>query len=472
MTTPPLWPMADFLAAMSARGLGAPPADVTGISIDTRSLQPGDAFFAIRGEARDGHEFVEAAMKAGAGIAVVDDAHAKALKPFGPLAVVDNVLPAMERLGMARRAELDARVVAVTGSVGKTGTKEALRLVLARQGETHAPIASYNNHWGVPLTLSRTPRTIRFGVYEIGMSNPGEIAPLARMVAPDVAVITTVQPVHLAAFPSLDAIADEKAAVFSGLRTGGVAIINADIPQAGRLRAHAMASPAGRVIGFGANEGAEARLLSCTLGAEGSTVEAVICGQRLSYRLGSPGRHIVMNTLAVLAAAKMLGADVAQAAADLADLAPPSGRGARQRLTAGGGEIVLIDESYNANPASMSAALENLGRIAPGPGGRRIAVLGDMLELGPTGPELHRRLTETIVAQQVDLAFLSGPLMRHLFDALPSTLKGAYAANAAALEDEVLDALRPGDVVTVKGSLGSKMGPLVKAILGRFPPAA
>jgi UDP-N-acetylmuramoyl-tripeptide--D-alanyl-D-alanine ligase len=287
MTQKPLWPMADFLAAMSAEPRGALPETVTGISIDTRSLTPGDAFFAIRGEARDGHEFVEAALKAGASVAVVDPDHAPALAPFGPLAVVPDVLKGLEALGMARRAELSARVVAVTGSVGKTGTKEALRHVLSRQGETHAPIASYNNHWGVPLTLARTPRSVRFGVYEIGMNAPGEIAPLARMVAPHVAVITTVQPVHLAAFPSIEAIADEKAAIFSGLKTGGVAIVNADIPQAARLRAHAMASPAGRVVSFGECAEADARLVSSALGAESSSVEAVICGAPVSYRLAS-----------------------------------------------------------------------------------------------------------------------------------------------------------------------------------------
>ncbi len=468
-TTAPLWSIDAFLAGLGARASGALPASVAGISIDTRTLQPGDAFFAIRGEARDGHDFVAAAQEAGAGICVVDEAHAAALEGTGALAIVPDVLAAMERLGMSRRAGLIARVVAVTGSVGKTGTKEALNLVLGRQGKTHAPVASYNNHWGVPLTLCRTPADVRYAVYEIGMSHPGEIAPLARMARPHVAIITTVQPVHLEAFPSVDAIADEKAAIFDGLEPGGVAVINADIPQAARLRAHALASRAGRVVTFGETQGADARLISAKLHADMSTVQAQIFGAELVYKIGSPGKHIVMNSLAVLAAAKLMGADLALAALALGDLKPPKGRGARQTLHAPGGQITLIDESYNANPASMRAAIDNLGRMALKGRGRRIAVLGDMLELGPTGPELHKALAGPLDAQAIDLVFLCGPLMRHLWDALPSERKGAYAPNAASLEAHLLEALHADDVVTVKGSLGSKMGPLVKALTTRFP---
>ena len=371
MSSAPLWSMTDFLDAMAARADGSLPDAVTGISIDTRSLQQGEAFFAIRGEARDGHDFVAAAQQAGASICVVDEAHAAALQGPGPLAIVPDVLRAMEQLGMARRAALHARTAAITGSVGKTGTKEALRLVLARQGKTHAPVASYNNHWGVPLTLSRTPADVDYAVYEIGMSNPGEIAPLARMAAPDVAIITTVQPVHLASFTSVDAIADEKAAIFEGLEPGGIAIINADIAQTPRLKAHAMASQAGRIVTFGESADADARLVSCKLLADVSTVEARICGMDVIYKIGSPGRHVVMNSLAVLAAAKMLGADLALAALALGGLKPPEGRGARQILHAPGGQLILVDESYNANPASVRAALENLGRMPVTGRGRR-----------------------------------------------------------------------------------------------------
>ena len=469
MTAEPLWSGARLLAAMEAAGRGPVPGAIGGISIDTRTLEPGDAFFAIRGDSRDGHDFVAGALDKGAGLAVVDAAHADSFPADAPLAVVPDVLRAMEKAGMARRAELQAGVVAVTGSVGKTGTKEALRLVLSRQGKTHAPVASYNNHWGVPLTLCRTPRDVRYGVYEIGMNSPGEILPLARMVSPGVAVVTTVQPVHLAAFESIEGIAREKASIFQGLRPGGTAIVNADIPQAGLLRELAQDSPAGRVIGFGESADADVRLLGCCLTPDLSTVEASVNGQRVAYKLGSPGRHIVLNSLAVLAAAEALGADLALAALALGDLKPPAGRGARQMLHAPAGPFTLIDESYNGNPASMRAAIENLGRMEPGGRGRRIAVLGDMLELGETGPALHKGLAEPVLGNGIDLVFACGPLMRSLYDALPSRLRGAYAAQASGLEPLVLDALRAGDVVTVKGSLGSRMGTIVKAMTARFP---
>lgn len=467
----PLWTGEDLVAAMAGRLVGAPLAVVTGISIDTRTLATGDAFFAIQGEARDGHGFVAGALGKGAALAVIDEAHAAEFTGAGPYAVVPDVLKAMEQAGMARRAQLKAGVVGVTGSVGKTGTKEALRLVLSRQGETHAPVASYNNHWGVPLTLCRTPASVAYAVYEIGMSNPGEILPLAKLVTPDVAIVTTVQPVHLAAFASIEGIAEEKAAIFSGLKTGGTAIINADIPQSGLLRRFAEQSPAGRIISFGESANADVRLVSCALKADVSTVDAIAFGQSVTYELGSPGKHIVLNSLSVLAAVSALGADLALAALALADLVPPAGRGARQILQGPGGPFTLLDESYNGNPASMRAAIENLGRIPVSGRGRRIAVLGDMLELGPRGPELHLGLAEPIVVAGIDKVFACGPLMRGLYDGLPSALRGAYADDASGLESLVLEAIRAGDVVTVKGSLGSRMGPIVKAVVARFPNA-
>jgi UDP-N-acetylmuramoyl-tripeptide--D-alanyl-D-alanine ligase len=468
MTTEPLWSGAGLIEAMAAGSRGALPEAVTGISIDTRTLEPGDAFYAITGT-RDGHDFVAAALDKGAALAVVDEAHAGAFAADAPLAVVPDVLKAMERAGMARRAGLSAGVIGVTGSVGKTGTKEALRLVFSRQGKTHAPVASYNNHWGVPLTLCRTPRDVRYGVYEIGMSNPGEILPLAQMVRPQVAIITTIQPVHLAAFESLEGIAREKAAIFAGMEDGGTAIINADIPQAGLLRGLAEQSGAGRIISFGESEAADVRLIGCALKADVSTVEARVLGRQVTYKLGSPGKHIALNSLSVLAAVEALGADLALAALALADLAPPAGRGARQLLQAASGPFTLIDESYNGNPASMRAAIENLGRMPVAGRGRRIAVLGDMLELGESGPALHKELADAVTGNGVDLVFACGPLMRTLYDALPSHRRGAYAAQASGLEAHVVDAIRGGDVVTVKGSLGSRMGPIVKAMTARFP---
>jgi UDP-N-acetylmuramoyl-tripeptide--D-alanyl-D-alanine ligase len=469
MMSAPLWSGEQLVAALGARTQGDIPAIVSGASIDTRTLEPGDAFFAITGEARNGHDFVGDALAKGAALAVVDQAHAGAFAGAGPLAIVSDVLRAMERAGAARRAELKHGVVAVTGSVGKTGTKEALRLVLSRQGRTHAPVASYNNHWGVPLTLCRTPSSVAYAIYEIGMNSPGEILPLAKLVRPQVAIITTIQPVHLAAFASLEGIAEEKAAVFRELEPGGTAIINADIPQAGLLRKLAEAGPAGRIISFGESADADVRLISCALKPDISTVDAVVMGQPVTYRLGNPGKHIVLNSLGVLAVVQALGADLALAALALGDLKPPAGRGARQTLQAPGGSFTLVDESYNGNPASMRAAIENLGRLPVSGRGRRIAVLGDMLELGPSGPELHKGLGEAVLDNGIDRVFACGPLMRGLYDSLPSMVRGAYAAQASGLEPLVLDAIRAGDVVTVKGSLGSRMGPIVKAIMARFP---
>ncbi|MGO4175260.1 UDP-N-acetylmuramoylalanyl-D-glutamyl-2,6-diaminopimelate--D-alanyl-D-alanine ligase [Bosea sp. TAF32] len=465
----PLWTGDKLIAALGARAEGAVPPAVTGASIDTRTLEPGDVFFAIKGEARDGHDFVKAALQKGAALAVIDEAHAAEFAGAGALAVVPDVLRAMEQAGTARRAELKAKVIAVTGSVGKTGTKEALRLVLSRQGRTHAPIASYNNHWGVPLTLCRTPSDVAYAVYEIGMNSPGEIVPLARMVRPQVAIITTIQPVHLAAFASVEGIAEEKAGVFWELEKGGTAIVNADIPQSELLRDIAKSGPAGRIITFGESPDADVKLVSCALKPDMSTVEARVFGEPVTYRLGSPGKHIVLNSLGVLAVVHALGADLALAALALGDLKPPAGRGARQILHAPGGALTLLDESYNGNPASMRAAIENLGRLPVEGRGRRIAVLGDMLELGSTGAELHKGLSEPLVANRIDKVFACGPLMKGLYESLPSPMRGAYAPGAGELEPLVLDAIRAGDVITVKGSLGSRMGPIVKAILARFP---
>ena len=467
----PLWSGDELVAALGATLRGAMPAMVTGASIDTRTLEQGDAFFAIQGEARDGHDFVAAALEKKAALAVIDETHAASFNAAGPYAIVPDVLKAMENAGRVRRAALTGGVVAVTGSVGKTGTKEALRHVLSRQGKTHAPVASYNNHWGVPLTLCRTPSDVAYAVYEIGMNHPGEIAPLAKLVRPQVAIITTIQPVHLAAFESLDGIAEEKAAIFSGLEPGGTAIIPADLPQTPLLRRLAEKSGAGRIISFGESRDADVRLVSCALTPEVSTVDALVMGQPVAYRLGSPGKHIVLNSLGVLAAVQALGADLALAALALGEVRPAAGRGGRQVLEADGGTFTLIDESYNGNPASVRAALENLGRIPVEGRGRRIAVLGDLLELGPTGPDLHKALAPVVEANRIDKVFACGPLMRGLYDGLPSALRGAYASQSSGLEPLVLDAIRPGDVITVKGSLSSKMGPIVKAIQARFPAA-
>ena len=465
-----LWTLSSMAAAMRAEKSGALPVDVPGLSIDTRSIGKGEAFFAIKGENRDGHGFVEAALKGGAGLAVVARAQAERFAG-APLLIVEDVLVALRDLARAARARTQAKVIAVTGSVGKTGTKEALKLALSPDGETHVSAASYNNHWGVPLSLARCPQAAKYAVFEIGMNHAGEITPLTKLVRPHVAIVTTIAPVHLEFFGTLEKIADAKAEIFLGVEPAGAAVLNRDNAQYARLAAAARAAGVARIVSFGEHGKADARLLRVSLQPDSSTVEADILGQPVTYKLGAPGRHLVLNSLAVLAAVALAGADLALAAVALAHLQPAAGRGARATLRVPGGSALLIDESYNANPASMAAAIALLGQAPIGQRGRRIAVLGDMLELGPPGAELHRGLAAPLKEANVDLVFCSGPLMRALWDALPSGLRGGYAETAAALEPGVLGAIRDGDVVMVKGSLGSKMGPIVKALERQFPRA-
>jgi UDP-N-acetylmuramoyl-tripeptide--D-alanyl-D-alanine ligase len=462
-----LWTLEAMAAAMGATRAGALPARVPGLSIDSRTVGRGEAFFAIQGDSRDGHDFVAAALAAGAGLAVVAADKRAAMPKDAPLLVVPDVLAALVDLARAARARSGARVIAVTGSVGKTGTKDALQLVLAREGATHSSAASYNNQWGVPLSLARMPQSARFGVFEIGMNHAGEITPLTRLVRPHVAIVTAIEPAHLEYFGSVEAIADAKAEIFLGLEPGGVAVINRDSPHFDRLKAHGQAADA-RVVGFGTRADADARLIEASFKADVSTVRADILGADVTYKLGAPGRHVVLNSLAVLAAATLVGADLALCALALVALSAPVGRGRRATLSLPGGTAVLIDESYNANPASMRAALALLGQMPVERSGRRIAVLGDMLELGVRGAELHRELVEPVVADAVDLVFCAGPLMQALWQALPSERRGAYAETAAALEPKVVAAVRAGDAVMVKGSLGSRMGPIVKALERRY----
>jgi UDP-N-acetylmuramoyl-tripeptide--D-alanyl-D-alanine ligase len=463
-----LWALDAMTAAMQAEGAGALPADVNGISIDSRTLVKGDAFFAIEGENRDGHDFVEGALKAGAGLAVLEREQRDRF-PGAPLLIVPDVLEALRDLARAARARMSAKVIAVTGSVGKTSTKEALRLALSAEGETHASIASYNNHWGVPLSLARCPAGAKYAVFEIGMNHAGEITPLTQLVRPHVGIITGIEPVHLEYFGSLEKIADAKAEIFSGVEPGGAVVLNRDNAQYERLATAARAAHIERIVSFGEHAAADARLIQFSLQADGSTVEARVLGQTVTYKVGAPGRHLVLNSLAVLAAVSLVGADLALAALALNNLKPASGRGARTMLSVPGGKALLIDESYNANPASMRAAIALLGGAPVGKRGRRIAVLGDMLELGPAGAELHRALADTIEAAEIDLVFCSGPLMRALWEALPSRARGGYAETAAGLESTVLAAIQAGDAVMVKGSLGSRMGPIVRALERQFP---
>ncbi len=468
MTPRALWTVDAMAAAMGAQRQGALPQSVPGLSIDSRSIVQGEAFFAIA-DRRDGHEFVASALQGGAGLAVVA---AEKRAQFGaetPLLVVPDVLKGLRDLAAAARARTQAKVIAVTGSVGKTGTKEALRLALSKDGETHASVASYNNHWGVPLSLARCPESARYAVLEMGMNHAGEIAPLSRLARPHVALITTIAPVHLEFFGTLAKIADAKAEIFLGLEGDGTALINRDIAQFVQLRRRAREANVGRIVSFGEHPRADARLIKCSLHPHCSTVEAQIFGAEVTYKIGAPGRHLVGNSLAVLATAVLVGADLALAALALAELKPVSGRGVPIEIDLPGGPALVIDESYNANPVSVAAALALLGQAPIGPRGRRIAVLGDMLELGPKGKTLHRGLVKPVEANTVDLVFCCGPLMQNLWRALPASRRGGYAENSAALEAQVVSAIRAGDAVMVKGSLGSRMAPIVKALQRAYP---
>ena len=441
-----LWTMAEAVAATGGR------CDVewsaSGVSIDTRTLQKGDLFVALK-DVRDGHDFVAQALENGAAAALVSRVP-KGVSLGAPLLLVDDVLKGLEDLGSAARARTRAKVIGVTGSVGKTGTKEMLRTALASLGKVHAAEKSYNNHWGVPLTLARMPVDTDYAVIEIGMNHPGEIAPLSRLAKPDVAVVTNVAAVHMAAFESLEGIAREKASIIEGL-SGGVAVLNADTETAEVLAEVAKDTQA---IWFG--EAAEDFHLRCVaVGTSETKVQATVLGKDVLFTIGAAGRHLAMNALAVLAAVHAVGVDVTTAANALADWRPPSGRGERWSV----GDITLIDDSYNANPLSVGAALDVLAHSA----GRRVAILGDMLELGPQEAALHRAVSLDENLNKVDMVHCVGPLMRHLYDALPDSKRGEWFNTSDELAAKVDKLLTDGDVVVVKGSLGAKMGLIVDA---------
>jgi UDP-N-acetylmuramoyl-tripeptide--D-alanyl-D-alanine ligase len=455
----PLWTSAQISSATGAKV--APRIVASGISIDSRALKPGDLFVALK-VARDGHDFVADAVANGAAAALVS----RDVAGVGPekLIKVADPLQALEALGRARRAQASASVAAVTGSVGKTSTKEALRHLLSLQGHTHGSAASYNNLWGVPLSLARMPVDTRFGVFEIGMNHPGEITPLTKQVRPHVAIVTMVAPVHLEHFNSVADIADAKGEIFSGLEPGGIAVINGDLEWTPRLRRHAEEASAGQIVTFGRGATCDVRLLTLHMSEDYSEIHVSFLGEDLRYRLSAPGQHWALNSLGVLAVVDALGGNAVRAAADMAGIAALSGRGARERIDGPNGRFELIDESYNANPASMAAAIAVLGQVKPAGAGRRIAVLGDMLELGPQGGELHAGLLSALNDARIDRVFAGGPLMMHLWDALAPAMRGVYGASSKDIAETVASDVRAGDVVMIKGSYGSKMSVVVEAL--------
>lgn len=471
MTGPALWTAEEVAQATGGRLTGDWAA--TGVSIDSRTLETGDLFVALKGPSFDGHDYAGKAIKAGAAAAMVHR-RADGIDESDPLIIVDDSFAALWRLGTAARERSHARLIAVTGSVGKTGTKEALRLCLEPQGLTSASVGSFNNHWGVPLSLARMQRDADYGVFELGMNHAGEISELTALVRPHVSIITNIEPAHLGNFDSITGIADAKAEIFEGMDANGCAVLNRDNALFHHLRDKAEAAGLSRIITFGRHQEADARLIEESLHATCSGVKAVIRGVELDYCIAMPGAHWVMNSLAVLAAIGAAGADMTAAAAQLANLRPLKGRGERHSIETEGGSFKLIDDSYNANPTSMRASLEVLGRSSLGENGRRIAVLGDMLELGDQSAEMHAGLAVPLQENGIDLVFTCGPDMAALHEALPKALRAAHAEDSRALAGAVVEAVKPGDSVLVKGSLGSRMALVVEALmaLGQDQPQA
>lgn len=464
----PLWTSSD--AEVATGGTSTASWQANGVSIDTRTIQPGDLFVALK-DVRDGHDFVAQALQKGAAAALVSRRPAD-VPADAPLLIVDDVLKALEGLGCAARARSKARVVGITGSVGKTSTKEMLRAILGGQGRVHAAEASYNNHWGVPLTLARLPQDSDFAVIEIGMNHPGEIAPLSVMARPDVVMITTVAAAHLEAFDSIEGIAVEKASIMAGLVPGGVAVLNADIATTPILLAKAKAVGAQTVL-FGEAATADYHLIEARVGEEATVVRAEARGAPLLFKVRTPGRHFAMNALGALAVAEALGADPIISSCDLGAWQPPKGRGTIETILLDRVEETsfdLIDDAFNANPASMAASLDVLIAARPKNGvgrvgtGRRIAILGDMLELGPTELDLHAQIAQHPGLSAIAIIHCVGPRMKALHSALPRAQRGQWAETAADMARNARQLIDAGDVVLVKGSKGSKVSVVVDAL--------
>ena len=464
-----LWTAAE--AAAATGGQTTTDWQATGVSIDTRTLAKGDLFVALK-DVRDGHEFVAQALEKGAAAALVTH-RPDGVSKDAPLLIVPDVLAGLVALGAAARARTDARVAAITGSVGKTSTKEMLRAALEGQGHIHASVASYNNHWGVPLTLARMPAKTTFAIIEIGMNHPGEIAPLARQARPHVAMITTVAAAHLEAFDNIDGIAHEKASICEGLEENGTAVLNADINQYAILEAAANTAGA-TTVSFGTDL-SHAYHLTDIRSQNGTTVATCRLGTHdAMLKVASEGQHFALNGLGVLAVAEALGADPAQSLCGLATWAPPAGRGARETIVLDPVEtqltLTLLDDAYNANPTSMAAALnvlggtevaDDIGRIGKG---RRVAFVGDMKELGPSAEKLHADLATLPAMNDIHVVHCIGPLMRNLFAALPVEKRGLCVDTAAELVPEVRRILDAGDAVLAKGSLSMGLAQIVDAV--------
>jgi UDP-N-acetylmuramoyl-tripeptide--D-alanyl-D-alanine ligase len=436
----------------------------TSVSIDTRSMAKGALFVALRGERVDGHVYVKQALDNGAAGSLVS--HAVDGVDAAKLVIVEDVEQALKDLGIAARMRTKAHVVGITGSVGKTGAKEMLAVALGAVGKVFASQANLNNHLGVPLNLANMPVNIDFAVIEMGMNHPGEIAPLSKMAHPHVSLITTVDAVHIENFPHVEAIADEKSAIFDGMDGKGVAILNADNAHFARCKHHALEKGITRVLSFGTNEKANCRMLRYAIEETHSLVEASIAGTRFTYQLGTIGKHWAVISTAILGIVDALGADIAKAASALQHFAEPAGRGEIRKLSVKGGQLRLIDDSYNASPVAVKGAIEKVAEIRAATVGecRTVVVLGDMLELGEHAEDMHVGLVPTLVNNQMDIVFAAGKFMQKMYNALPEAMRGEYRPTSAELAPVVVDALRARDLVLVKGSHGSRMDTVVEAI--------
>ena len=461
--TAPLWSSSDI--ELVTGGDASAPFEVTGsISIDTRTLQKGDLFVALKDQ-RDGHDFVDAAFKAGAAGALVDRA-----VPGGPVVQVGDVLEALTQMGIAARVRCGAHRTAVTGSAGKTSVKEMLAQIYRAFGPAHWNVKSFNNHWGVPLTLARMPEDTQRAVFEIGMNTPGEIAPRSHMVRPHTGIVTCIAAAHLEGLGSVEGIAEEKSNIFAGLEAGGTIILPADDAFLDYLSERARSfCPTGNVETFGASSDATARIVAYDTDGVTSRIDVDIVGQRVSVTLNAVGAHWAQNVAAALLAASQAGLSVKDCAGALSGYAPPPGRGTSETLVLPDiGEITLIDDAYNANPASMRAALTAL---AQRPGSRRLAALGDMREIGEASAAEHRALAGPIVEARVDGLFLVGAEMQHLSEALPPDLQQISAPTADELWNQLQKALRAGDVLLIKGSNASGMGKIADRLRQWSQPA-
>ena len=452
-----LWTSAEIAEATG--GAASAPFAVSGVAFDSREVGPGDLFVAMKGETTDGHRFVDKAFGQGAAGTIVSEA------VDHPHILVPDSAAALEALGMASRRRMQGKVIGVTGSVGKTGTKEALFLALERAAPdaVHRSVKSYNNHVGVPLSLSRMPRHSAYGVFEMGMNHAGELAVLTRQVRPHVAIVTAIAPAHIEFFGTEEKIAQAKAEIFEGLEPGGTAIIPYDSPHVATLYAKAERHAA-HILTFGMSEGADVRALDVVPAPNGgSIVTATLPHADICFTVAAPGDHWVSNALAVLAAVEAVGGDLAAAGLALAEMPGLPGRGARRILPVEGGEALLIDESYNANPLSMKATLAQLGREKAQ---RRVAVLGAMRELGDQSDALHAGLAEPIAAGRVDFAVLVGEEMAPLAQALEGKLAFAHVPDAQSAEQIVRSDIRPGDAILIKGSNSVGLSRLVRALAG------